>query len=76
MRLSADRSSPYYRADIVKVAIVTLDGMTLPPVIEASEADGWADVVVYDDAGRPVVAPDRDHALIERRYGRVRIAIP
>lgn len=75
MRLSAERSSPFYRAALVLWATVYVDGMTTPPCVEASESEGWADVIVCDDAGRYVLTPDRQSVAIERWRGRVQIVL-
>lgn len=54
MRLSADRSSPFYDEDKVSRATVFVDGEELKACVEADEEAGTAKAIKLNSAGLPV----------------------
>ncbi len=74
MRLSADPSSPYWLGpDVNATATVHVNGEEQRFVIEASEEDGWAEVVVRDNDR---VVLDGYRVVTQRLYGAVTINVP
>lgn len=75
MRISAFRTSPYFSPYTVWCT-VTLDGEELiKDVTEASEKEGWVDLLQRDDHGRLVVI-DGDRVAVFRKSGKVTIHFP
>lgn len=50
MRLSSDRNSPYYNGALIPGTRVFVNGVELErgTCVEASEEDGWAEVLRFD----------------------------
>ncbi len=71
MRLSANESSPYFDAERVFEATVLVDGDEVRFCLEASEEEGWADVVATDENG--VVLVEGDELVHKRLTGAVEI---
>ena len=76
MRLSADRTSPFYDAALMRNVEVFVDGQPLQNVTEAYEEVGMVRVLVYDTNHRRVVMDQRTRApRQEQRYGSVEIRL-
>lgn len=74
MRVSANRSSPFYDADRdISQLQVLVDGVPVRHCVEASEEDGWADLVKTDDGGRILLDETRQASAIERLTGHVEL---
>jgi hypothetical protein len=71
MRLSADPSSPFFSPDAHRVGVY-LDGRYLEHCVEASEEEGWADIISHDQEGRPMVGKN-GHFYLSRVLGAIEI---
>lgn len=71
MRLSADRKSPHYRPEIVGKAMAVVDGMVVRGCVELDTDEGWADLLMTDDIGRPLV--DGERWALQRLTGKISI---
>jgi hypothetical protein len=75
MRLSADRTSPFYDAALMRNVEVFLDGQSIQNVTEAYEEVGMVRVLVYDVNRRVVLDQRRRAPRQEQRYGKVEIRL-
>jgi hypothetical protein len=57
------------------VARITLNGEPLFFIVEASEEEGWADVLARDSDGKFYEDANHEKAVLERRWGAVKITI-
>jgi hypothetical protein len=80
MRLSVDAKSPFYfGAALTNLGLcphsvrITLDGVTQTMVTEASEEEGWADVIDLDASQQPFM-DDAGNIAIRRLHGLVKIS--
>lgn len=71
MRLSAEKDSPHYRPDFWQW-FVFVDGLEVSGVVEASEEEGWADVIARDASGN--IETDGDRVRHRRMIGRVALS--
>lgn len=75
MRISALRTSPYFSPYAVWCDY-TLNGETLiKDVTEASEKEGWVELLERDEQGRLIVVGQNNIKII-RKYGKVTIHFP
>jgi len=74
MRLSADSSSPDFRAWEVGHAKVYLDGCEVRYCRLADEERGYVVVEMHDGAGRLVL--EGNEIATQMRFGKVKIVLP
>lgn len=80
MRISADKTSPFFVGALLEGIQVYWEGIRLEGCVEASEEEGWADCVARDDAGKTITEPCTSRPCefrvkIVRHTGRVHIAV-
>jgi hypothetical protein len=78
MRLSADMFSPFYvmreverRGASVNDLTLTIDGIKCEDVVEASEEEGWAHIILQDENGQVCESPNHEGLLIQEVRGVV-----
>jgi hypothetical protein len=70
MRISVNPDSPFFDASFPSVDPY-LNGRLIMGVVEASEGEGWVDILDADDAGR--VIRTGDELQLRRLHGHVEL---
>lgn len=68
MRLSADKTSPFYSDRAVRCAQVFVDGIPIKAVVDADTEEGWAHVIATRDDGTIVVDHVNPNGTATIRY--------